>query len=82
MEKVCSIVPSGSQKRDQTLWGRYSVSAPTFLDGGMDILGVDVFIRLGVRYANMLGRLLYIPLGSTLALGRLGDTDLPVYRIY
>jgi hypothetical protein len=61
--------------------GRYSVSVPTFLGGGMGILGVDGFIRLGVRYANRLGRLLYIPFGSTLTLEHLGDAALPAYRI-
>ena len=30
----------------------------------------------------MLGRLLYIPFGSMLTLGRLGDAALPTYRIY
>lgn len=43
----------------------------------MGILGVDNFIRLGVRYANRLGRLLC---DSMLTLGRLGDA--PVYGIH
>ena len=43
----------------------------------MGVLGVDNFIRLGVRYANRLGRLLC---DSMLTLGRLGDA--PVYGIY
>jgi len=55
-----------------------SVSVPTLLGGGMGILGVDVFIRPGVRYANRLGRL--FPVDSMLTLGRLGDA--PAYRIY
>ena len=45
----------------------------------MGILGVAVFIRLGVRYANRLGRLLF---SSVLNLGRLGGVALPTYRVY